>query len=324
MEYVTLGRTGLTVSVAGLGCGGFSQLGLGTGKSKAEAVALVRQALDMGVNLFDTAAAYGTEAIVGEAIKSVPRDKVVIATKVWIPRGQGSGAAARAVASLDSSLRRLGTDYVDVFQLHGVAPEAYEQAREVIAPALLKEQAKGKLRHLGITETASDDPEHAMLRRAVEDEVWDVVMVAFHMMHQNARGNVFPQTIANRVGTLVMFAVRNIFSRPERLATALRELTARGELPRWLADAPNPLGFLLHEAGAGTITEAAYRFARHEPGVDVVLFGTGDPDHLRTNIASLLAPPLPLADRLTLTKLFGRLSGVGLDPPDNMPGPGAS
>ena len=66
--------------------------------------------------------------------------------------------------------------------------------------------------------------------------------------------------------------------------------------------------------------EAAYRFARHEPGVDVVLFGTGDPDHLRANIASLLAPPLPLADRLTLTKLFGRLSGVGLDPSYSMPG----
>ena len=139
-------------------------------------------------------------------------------------------------------------------------------------------------------------------------------------MHQNARVKVFPRTIANRVGTLLMFAVRNIFSRPERLATALRELTARRELPRWLADAPNPLGFLIHEAGANTITEAAYRFARHEPGVDVVLFGTGDPDHLRTNVAALLAPPLPLADRLTLTKLFGRLSGVGLDPPYSMPG----
>jgi len=320
MDYVTLGRTGLRVSVAGLGCGGFSRLGLGTGKSTSEAVALVRQALDMGVNLLDTAAMYGTEEVVGEAIKAVPRESVVVATKAWVPHGGGR----RAVASLDASLRRLGTDYVDIFQLHGVAPEAYAEAREVIAPALLQERARGKLRHLGVTETASDDPEHEMLQRAVEDEVWDVVMVAFHMMHQNARAKVFPQTIANRVGTLLMFAVRNIFSRPERLAAALRELTARRELPRWLADSRNPLGFLLHEAGASTITEAAYRFARHEPGVDVVLFGTGDPDHLRTNIASLLAPPLPLADRLTLTKLFGRLSGVGLDPPWSMPGSGAS
>jgi aryl-alcohol dehydrogenase-like predicted oxidoreductase len=315
MEYATLGRTGLKVSVAGLGCGGFSRLGLGTGKSRAEAVALVRQALDMGVNLLDTAAAYDTEAVVGEAIKGVPRDSVIIATKAWIPPGAGRGAAKRAVASLDASLRRLGTDYVDIFQLHGVVPQGYAEACDVIAPALLEERAKGKIRHLGVTEAASEDPEHQMLRRAVEDEVWDVVMVAFHMMHQNARSRVFPRTIANRAGTLLMFAVRNIFSRPERLAAALRELTQRGELPRWLADAPNPLGFLLHDGGAGSLTEAAYRFARHEPGVDAVLFGTGEPDHLRANIAALLAPPLPLADRLTLTKLFGHLSGVGLDPP---------
>jgi aryl-alcohol dehydrogenase-like predicted oxidoreductase len=323
MEYATLGRTGLKVSVAGLGCGGFSRLGLGTGKSTAEAVTLIRQALDMGVNLLDTAAAYGTEEVVGEAIKHVGRENVVIATKAWIPRSEGRHAVERAVAGLDNSLRRLGTDYVDIFQLHGVMPGAYEQAREVIAPALLKEQAKGKLRHLGVTEAASEDSEHDMLQRAVKDGVWDVVMVAFHMMHQNARAKVFPLTLANRVGTLLMFVVRNIFSRPERLTTALRELTQRRELPRWLADAPNPLGFLLHEGGAGTITEAAYRFARHEPGVDVVLFGTGDPEHLRSNIAALLAPPLPLADRLTLTKLFGRLSGVGLDPPYSMPGMGS-
>jgi len=320
MEYVTLGRTGLRVSVAGLGCGGFSRLGLGAGKSEAEAVALVRQALDLGVNLLDTAAVYGTEGVVGRAIKTVPRDSVVIATKAWIPRREGRSAAERAVASLDSSLKQLGTDHIDIFQLHGVSPGAYDRARDVIAPALLKERDKGKLRFLGVTETGSSDPEHAMVARAVEDGVWDVVMIAFHMMHQNAREKVFPRTIANRVGTLLMFAVRNIFSRPERLAAALRELTAKGELPRWLADAPNALGFLLHEGGGRTIPEAAYRFVRHEPGVDVVLFGTGDPAHLRTNIASILAPPLPLADRQTLTKLFGHLVGVGLDPPYSMPG----
>jgi L-galactose dehydrogenase len=59
--------------------------------------------------------------------------------------------------------------------------------------------------------------------------------------------------------------------------------------------------------------EAAYRFARHEPGVDVVLFGTGDAAHLRSNVASLLKPPLPDADRAKLAALFGHLTGVGLD-----------
>jgi aryl-alcohol dehydrogenase-like predicted oxidoreductase len=323
MEYVTLGRTGLRVSVAGLGCGGFSRLGLGTGKSEAEAVALVHQAFGLGVNLFDTAAVYGTEEVLGKALRGLPRDRVVVATKAWIPRNAGRSAAAeRAVASLNNSLRLLGLDCIDVFQLHGVSPEAYGRACDTIAPALLKEQEKGKIRHLGVTETGSSDAEHAMLQRAVEDGIWDVVMLGFHMMHQNARATVFPRTIANRVGTLLMFVVRNIFSKPERLKTALRELTARKELPRWLADAPNPLGFLIHEqdGGAATVTEAAYRFVRHEPGVDVVLFGTGDPEHLRTNIASILKPPLPETDRRILAKLFGKLVGVGLDPPTYMPG----
>ena len=112
-----------------------------------------------------------------------------------------------------------------------------------------------------------------------------------------------------------MFAVRNIFSRPERLAATMRELAAAGEVPQALAERENPLDFLIHEGGAASVIDAAYRFVRHEPGVDVVLFGTGNPAHLRTNIASILKPPLPEPDRARLTQLFGRLVGVGLDAP---------
>src|SRR5438105_2142309 len=114
MEYVALGRTGLRVSVAGLGAGGFSRLGLGTGKTTAEAVSLVRLALDMGVNFIDTAAVYGTEAIIGEAIKTIPREQVVLATKALIHNGSDRFRSDRVVASLDNSLRQLGTDYVDI------------------------------------------------------------------------------------------------------------------------------------------------------------------------------------------------------------------
>jgi aryl-alcohol dehydrogenase-like predicted oxidoreductase len=315
MEYVELGRTGLRVSVAGLGCGGFSRLGLGRGKSEAEAIALIHQAHDLGVNLFDTAAAYGTEAVLGKALRGIPRDRVVIATKAPFDVSNPNSSAGSAVATLDHSLRQLGTDYVDIYQLHGVAPAAYDHARNVIAPALLQEKTKGKFRHLGITETAPHDPEHRMLQRAVADGVWDVAMVGFHMMHQNAREAVFPLTREHRVGTLLMFAVRNIFSRPGQLAATMRELADTGEVPQWLAETQDPLGFLIHEGGAESVIDAAYRFVRHEPGVDVVLFGTGDPEHLRTNLASLLAPPLPEADRVRLASLFGHLVGVGLDAP---------
>ena len=85
MEYTTLGRSGLHVSIAGLGCGGHSRLGTKTGKSEQESIAVVRQALDLGINLIDTAEAYGTEAIVGKALQGVPRDQVVIATKKLAP-----------------------------------------------------------------------------------------------------------------------------------------------------------------------------------------------------------------------------------------------
>jgi len=66
---------------------------------------------------------------------------------------------------------------------------------------------------------------------------------------------------------------------------------------------------------ASTIPDAAYRFVRHEPGVDVVLFGTGNPERLRTNIAAILKPPLPEPDRQQLAALFGHLVDVGLDAP---------
>jgi aryl-alcohol dehydrogenase-like predicted oxidoreductase len=319
MEYTTLGRTGLKVSVAGLGCGGFSRLGLGTDKDEAHAIGIIHAALDCGVNLFDTAAAYGTEAVLGKGLRGVPRDEVVICTKAPFGISTTNASPERAVASLDRSLKELGTDYVDVYQLHGVSPAAYGHARDVIAPALLREKEKGKFRHLGITETGPGDLPHEMVQQACRDGMWEVAMIAFHMMHQNARANVFPLTREHRVGTLLMFAVRNIFSRPERLAATVRQLADAGELPRDLAHDSDPLGFLVHPAGASSIVDAAYRFVRHEPGVDVVLFGTGDTAHLRTNIESLLKPPLPDADRAKLAGLFGHLVGVGLDAPHLTP-----
>ncbi|MBV8168279.1 MAG: aldo/keto reductase, partial [Alphaproteobacteria bacterium] len=244
MDYTTLGRTDLRVSVAGLGCGGFSRLGLGTGKSEAQAESIVRRALGLGINLLDTAAGYGTEAVVGRAIKDTPRDQVVVCTKALVPAVDD--AAAKVVASLDASLKALDTDYVDVFQLHGVPPSEYGRARDVVAPALLREKEKGKLRFLGITETAPGDPEHAMLGRAAADGVWDVAMVSFHMMHQNARRAVFPLTLRHAVGTLLMFAVRKIFAQPQLLVDTVKALAASGEIPAWLAERAQPLDFLIH------------------------------------------------------------------------------
>jgi L-galactose dehydrogenase len=187
-----------------------------------------------------------------------------------------------------------------------------------IVPALLREKEKGKLRHLAVSETGPRDPEHTMLERAVEEPVWEVFMLAFHMLHQNARRHLLKRTLANRVGTLCMFAVRNVFSKPGLLESTIAGLVAEGKLPRELAGAKEPLGFLVHEGGAQSLIDAAYRFARHERGIDVVLFGTSSIAHLEANVASILRPPLPAADIERLYDLFGHLVGVGLDLPDRV------
>ena len=311
-----MGATGLEVSVAGLGCGGNSRLGQRTGLSKTESVLLVREALDLGINLLDTAANYSTEEIVGEAISGFGRDRVIVCTKAAVRDRDGLFSADRVVASLNSSLRILGTEYVDVFQLHGVPLAAYDHAAEVLLPALLKEKERGKVRHLGVTETAPRDHGHDMLQRAVRDGIWDTVMLGFNMMHQNARSMLFPETQARGVGTLIMFAVRNVFSRLDHLNAELARLASAGEIGPEYAQADALRALLVHAGGATSLTDAAYRFARHEPGADVVLFGTGSRDHLRANVDSISGPPLPSTDRERIVELFGHLVGVGLDRPD--------
>ena len=122
----------------------------------------------------------------------------------WNTKGSGRVTPDHILASPDQSLRQLGTDYVDVFQLHAVSPSAYPYARDAIVPALLKEKDKGKFRHLGTTETPPGNFQYQMLRTALEhDDIRDVVMIGFHMMHQNARTEAFPLTMAKRVGSVV-------------------------------------------------------------------------------------------------------------------------
>jgi aryl-alcohol dehydrogenase-like predicted oxidoreductase len=318
MEYTTLGRTGLRASVAGLGCGGKARLGLARGRTLADAAALVRAAVDLGINVVDTAGSYGTEEAVGLAMRDIPRDDVILCTKQLLaPIGAHSPALPpeQVVAGLDNSLRTLGVDYVDVFYIHSLMMPNYDYAMRHVVPALLREKEKGKFRFLGVTEWPTGEARHDTLVRALDDDVFDVMMVAFQFFHQNAREFVFPKTMRQKVGTTLMCVVRNIFADPAHLKREVRSLADKGLLPSRMADMDDPLDFLVHPGGAGNVIEAAYRFGRHEPGADVVLFGTGDPGHLRDNVRSILSPPLPQADLARIRELFGHLAGVGLGIP---------
>jgi aryl-alcohol dehydrogenase-like predicted oxidoreductase len=304
MQTVILGRTGLSVGVAALGAGGHSRLGQSRGASFEQSADLVRQALDLGVTLIDTAAGYGTEAIVGAGIRG-HRDQVVISTKATVHRPGTPSAGTEGLIDatelrqrLQASLTALGTDHVDLYHLHGVTPDQYPHCREVLAPALARFRDEGLIRFACITERFSLDPRHRMLEAALRDDLWDVVMCGYNYLNQTAAGSVLPAAQAGRVGTLCMYAVRGPLGSAEGVRRLVARLIEKGEVDPASVDAADPLGFVT-EAGIG-LAEAAYRFCRHAPGMDVVITGTGDAGHLRQNISAIEAGPQPaeVADRL--------------------------
>ena len=311
MDTKILGRTGLKVSVAGLGCGGHIRLGQAYGNSVEQSVAVVRAAIDMGINFVDTAAAYGTEKIVGEAVRGL-RDKVVISTKTAIlPWGEPEASpysGAQVLEQLEKNLSRLGTGYIDVYNLHGIVERQLEYVSAEIVPALIRAREQGKIRFLGITEHFGSDTNHRMLSAAIPTGVWDVVMVGFNLLNPSARRNVLRLTQAHNVGVQNMFAVRRALSSPDGLREAVEAIEKAGQLDRSKLDADDPLGFL--RDGTEGIVDAAYRFCRHEPGIDVVLTGTGKIEHLRENVASINRGQLPAKMLAKLEDLFGRVDSV--------------
>ncbi len=284
----------------GLGCGGPSRLGLreGYGNSEADAELIVRQAIDQGVTLIDTATGYGTEAIVGRAVReSGKRDDLVISTKL----GAGGRGADEYLAGIDQSLTHLGLDCIDLYHVHGVGREELPYVIEEIVPALLDARRAGKIRFLAVSERFETEPAHEMARdlfaNAEWAEVFDVLMVGFNLLNPSARKHVLPHLQTHRIGTLAMFAVRKALTNAQRRAEVLESLGHK-------ADA---LDFLGDDAA---ITDAGYRFCRHEPGIDVVLCGTGNAEHLKANIRSILQPPLYLEDQRRLSVLLGHQQSV--------------
>ena len=310
MQTVRLGRTGLEVSVAGLGCGGHSRLGMARGKDVHHAADMVRRALDLGITYIDTARAYGTEEAVGLGLKG-RRDEAVISTKAGVDRGErGFVSAADMARYIDESLVKLRTDHIDVFLLHGMTLPEHEHAMRTLLPELQKQKAAGKIRFIAASEQFGGDTGHAWLQRAIADDPFDVLMVGFNLLNPSARQRVFPQTMRQDVGTLIMFAVREALSRPDQLKRVVGELIERGQVDPADVDRDDPLGFLSDAPGSPSVVEAAYRFCRHEPGAHVVLTGTGDPEHLKANVGAILAPPLPPEILARLQTIFGRVDSV--------------
>jgi aryl-alcohol dehydrogenase-like predicted oxidoreductase len=307
--YRILGRTGLRVSIAALGTGGPSRLGQRTHHDEAEAQRVVHRALALGINLIDTAADYGdSEAMLGRALRGVPRDYFLLASKCAPARTDGSLLTPEELAaSCERSLTQLGVETLDLFQFHSVMPETYRAAVDRLYLAALRLKEQGKVRFLGITEYFFADPAHAMLTLALQDDIWDTIMVKYGILNLSAERKVLPLAHAHNVGVLNMSPVRVKMTRTHELEKVIGRWKDGGQIPRHALPDRAPLDFLVHD-GVDSVISAGYKFGIGHPAVTTVLIGTGRVAHLEANVAAVLGPTLPTADTDRIRTLFGGLA----------------
>ncbi|MDR3210217.1 MAG: aldo/keto reductase [Oscillospiraceae bacterium] len=307
MQTITLGRTNLTVTTAGLGCGGFSRIGIRQGEAHAAEIA--RAAYDAGVTFFDTAAAYGTETALGKGLAGLPRDAYVVSSKYPYRTQQGRITPEEFWKTLHASLAALGMEYIDVYHIHALSAADFPYARDVLVPEMLRAREQGKIRFLGVTEQFAVDTSHEMFKVALPADLFDVIMTGYNILNPSAARTVLPAAIQNNVAVLCMFAVRSALSNPAQLKVDLGRILAAGQGGAGLTE-DGALDFLLESGAAASLPEAAYRFCAHTPGITVTLTGTGNREHLLENLRAINEPPLPDGALARLASLFGAVDCV--------------
>jgi len=319
MQRRTLGRTGLSVSTLGFGCGAVGGLMVrGTAADQERAVA---RALELGINFFDTAPAYGdgeSERNLGRVLRTL-RPDVVVTTKFRIPPEARGRVADAVTASLEQSLGRLGLPRVDVLQLHnlvsadgrGTTLSADVLLGELV-PALDKLAAQGKIGFYGIT-ALGDTP---ALHRVIDTGTLYTAQVCYNLLNPTAGSAVpagFPAHDFGRLLARTQAADMGVVVIRVLAGGALSGVEARHPLgmpsvepiasgPNYRADVERAgqLAALVQESHAGSVVEAALRFAIANDAVSTVLVGYSTLDHLEYAAAAVNKGPLgPAAlDRL--------------------------
>jgi aryl-alcohol dehydrogenase-like predicted oxidoreductase len=210
MEYRLFGRTGMRVSVLGLGCGGFGGIGsapelFGKGEDKKTAFALMDRAWDAGINYFDTADSYGggvSETIIGAWLKERKvRDRLVLSTKVFYAMRDGpndqSLSRRHITQAIDGSLRRLQTDYVDLYVI--MEPDPATPVEETLQTMNDLMQA-GKVRHVGASNITAGQLREAL---AVSDRLgvhrYQSVQNAYSLLERDIETELLPLAATERM-----------------------------------------------------------------------------------------------------------------------------
>ncbi|MEV6062638.1 aldo/keto reductase [Nocardia asteroides] len=296
MQYRTLGRTGVQVSSLVLGAMNFGWLG---GATRDEATAIVDTALAAGVNLIDTADMYGqgaSEEVVGKAIAG-RRDDIVLATKASMPMGEErnhrGGSRRWLVTALDDSLRRLGVDHVDLYQIHRWDPSVSD---EETLSALTDLRRAGKIRYFGsstfpayrivqaqwaarehrLGRYVTEQPNYSILQRGIESHVLPVAQeygLGVLVWSPLASG-----WLSGAIRADSAMATNRATLMPHRFDTTIPANQAKLAAVEQLADIADQAGL--------TLIQLALAFTTAHPAVTSAIIGPRTLDHLRAQLSA--------------------------------------
>jgi aryl-alcohol dehydrogenase-like predicted oxidoreductase len=310
MKYRTLGKTGLRVSTVGLGtmvhAGHFGPM------KDSESLGAIETALDLGVNFIDTSDAYGagySETLLGNALKG-KRDKVILATKggnVMVGPNKGKRIFEPDYISgvLDESLKRLQTDYIDLYQLHNPTVDVIEKG--AVWEVLERAKQSGKIRHYGVSINTMEEGV-----AAVKDGHAETIQVEYNLLAQEPAEIIFPLAEPANVGIIARVPLkRGILT--GKLTPAdesrfqgedVRARSFKGEaFAKELAKAAQ-LGFLVH-GPVKTMVQAAIAFCVAHPAVSAVIPGARNEQQMRENAAGADVE-IPAADLQKVADLWRR------------------
>jgi aryl-alcohol dehydrogenase-like predicted oxidoreductase len=291
LKYRVLGKTGLKVSEVGFGAwaiGGNAHGNSYGPTDDKQSLAAIGMALELGCNFFDTADVYGhghSEELLGQALKG-HRSEVVIATKVGGDFYHGTPRMNFTPDYLEfavgKSCERLGTNYIDLYQLHNPPSQLIRDG--MIFKPLEKLKATGKIRHYGIS---IHDPQEGMI--AMKNPEIGAIQVVFNILRQEAKNQLFRESTKNNVGIIAREPLANGFLAGRLKAESRFPVgDIRHNFPpdyiSQLSTAADQLRFL--ESKNRTLAQTAIRFVLDHKDVSTTIPGAKTPEQVNEDLAS--------------------------------------
>jgi aryl-alcohol dehydrogenase-like predicted oxidoreductase len=326
MQTRKFGRTGLDLSVLTFGCGAVG--GLMTRGAPGDQERAVARALEAGINHFDTAPSYGdgaSEQNLGRVLAALKPD-VIVSTKVRLP-AERRGIAAMVAASLDTSLKRLKRDHVDLFQLHNVIGARDGQTMSTdevlsdVVPAFTRAREQGKTRFIGFTAIGETEGLH----RLIASGAFDSAQVPYNALNPSAGeavpaaypaqdyGRILELAAKHGVGTIGIRVLAGgaLSGREERNPLGLAQVEPIGSGASYAADVARArrLEPMLREGHAGSLTEMAVRFAIANEQLSTTEIGLANVGELDAAIAAVEKGPLSDGALMRLKQLQAQFLG---------------